>query len=144
MIKTYRQWAAGFVIFSLLVLVVTYICGWILLHSNISNGASEVANTIYVGGFIAAVTAISLWVVRIVMRLYMSQHHLTIDAEERAAMLKTFLALSEEKKVGDTELGLILSAIFRPTPDGIIKDEGVPMPIGIGSLLGAALDSKSK
>lgn len=82
------------------------------------------------------VATIVFWVARILTRLFLSEHHLSIDAEERAVMAKTYLALTAEGKVSDTDRALVLSALFRPTADGIVKDDAAP------DLTPAALASK--
>ncbi len=56
-------------------------------------------------------------------------------------MLKTFLALSEQEKVTEADLALVLAAAFRPTPDGIIRDDGAPT-LSPGGLMSALLDSR--
>lgn len=139
---TYRRWLIGVGAAVLLAFVGTYLGGWEMIVTYVTkNPTTGVAMALYVAGFVAAVTAILLWAMRLVVRLYMSQHHLTIDADERAAMLKTFLALSEQEKVTEADLALVLAAVFRPTPDGIIRDDGAPN-FSAGGLLSAALDSR--
>ena len=54
----------------------------------------------------------------------MSERHLEIDAGERVAMIKTYLALTAEDKVSEVERPLVLSPIFRPATDGIVRDDG--------------------
>ncbi len=140
--RTYRRWLVGVGTAVLAAFVGTYGFGWEMIETNISkNPTTGVAMVLYVAGFVAAVTAILLWAMRLVVRLYMSQHHLTIDADERAAMLKTFLALSEQEKVTEADLALVLAAVFRPTPDGIIRDDGAPT-LSPGGLMSALLDSR--
>ncbi|WOI45625.1 DUF6161 domain-containing protein [Acidovorax sp. BLS4] len=60
------------------------------------------------------------------MRLYLSAHHLRIDADERAVMVQAYLALTNEGKVTEAERVLVLGPLFRPTVDGIVKDDGAP------------------
>lgn len=70
---------------------------------------------------------IGVWILRVLIRLLLSNYHLMSDAEERKTMLLTYLALQQENKLpaGDS-LHLILQALFRPTSMGIIKDDAVP------------------
>lgn len=53
--------------------------------------------------------------------------HLENDAAERVTMAKTYLALIRDGALpkGDS-ITTILAALFRPTGDGIVKDEGLP------------------
>lgn len=62
---------------------------------------------------------------RIVIRLFNSNTHLENDAAERVAMIQTFLALSKDENtsVKNENIVLVLSSIFRPSGDGIVKDE---------------------
>lgn len=70
---------------------------------------------------------IGVWLLRVLIRLLLSNYHLMSDATERRTMLLTYLALQQENKLpqGDT-IHLILQALFRPASIGIIKDDAVP------------------
>lgn len=88
----------------------------------------------------AILTTIVFWVGRVLLRIYLSDRHLLTDAEERVAMIKTYLALSNEKKVEATERALVLAPIFRSAADGIVKDEGPDT--SVAGLLARAIDSR--
>ena len=68
-----------------------------------------------------------VWVVRILVRLLLSNIHLQTDARERVTMVQTYLALLRRDKLKDDERMFILQTLFRPTPTGIVKDDGVPL-----------------
>ena len=83
---------------------------------------------------LASSAGILFWVGRLLTKLYLSQHHLRQDAEERAVMTTTYLALTADKAATDEDRHIILSALFRPTSDGIVKEDG-----GLDPSLAAAL-----
>lgn len=87
------------------------------------------------GGIATAVllSTLGLWLIRILVRNYMSQTHLATDSDERVAMVKTYLALMESGKAPADTLGPVLAALFRPASDGIVKDDS--MPLGLAELL---------
>lgn len=64
------------------------------------------------------------WVGRILTRLYLSEHHLRKDAEERAVMTTTYLALTKDAAAEANDRQIILAALFRNSSDGIVKDDG--------------------
>ena len=70
---------------------------------------------------------LSFWVIRLLVRVFLSHLHLENDAAERATMARTYLALLRRGKLpeGD-DLKTVLAALFRPSGDGIVKDEGMP------------------
>jgi hypothetical protein len=72
----------------------------------------------------AIITTIFFWIGRVLLRIYFSDRHLLTDAEERVAMIMTYLALSNDQKVDASERSLILAPIFRAAADGIVKEEG--------------------
>jgi hypothetical protein len=72
----------------------------------------------------AVITTIFFWIGRVLLRIYLSDRHLLTDAEERVAMIKTYLALTNDKKVEPSDRALILAPIFRTAADGIVKEEG--------------------
>lgn len=84
---------------------------------------------------IALVTALVVWVVRILVRNYLSHVHLATDAGERRVIIQTYLALINDPDVkGDDTfkkqiLPSALENIFRHSPDGIVKDDAWTNPI---------------
>lgn len=79
-------------------------------------------------------TTVAFWGARVLTRLFLSEHHLAIDAEERSVMAQTFLALTAEGEASAQERALVLASLFRPTADGIVKDDAAP-DIGASAIL---------
>lgn len=72
----------------------------------------------------AIITTIVFWIGRVLLRIYLSDRHLLTDAEERVAMVETYLALTNEGKMEPADRTLVLAPLFRSAADGIVKDEG--------------------
>ncbi|MBR3190447.1 DUF6161 domain-containing protein [Bosea sp. (in: a-proteobacteria)] len=119
----------------------TVVLGWLLYEvANrivVEAGKGTGAGAIAYAGIGVFVTTIAFWAARIMVRLFMSEHHLAIDAEERAIMVQTYLALKLKEQVGPEDLKIILTGLFKSTSDGIVKDDGAP-EIGIASLFSKA------
>jgi len=77
-------------------------------------------------GIAAFVLTIIFWIGRLISRTYVSERHLAIDAEERAVMVETYLALTQENKIDTSERVLVLGSLFRASSDGLVKDDGAP------------------
>ncbi len=67
-----------------------------------------------------------LWAMRILVRLYTAEHHLSIDAQGRAALTETYLSLRKDGAATDADRAIMLSVIFRPVTDGMVKEDGPP------------------
>jgi hypothetical protein len=87
----------------------------------------SVAASLLAFGALALLTTAVVWGARIISRLYLSQQHLSIDADERATMVTTYLALANERAADEKDRAIVLAALFRPTADGVVKDDGLPM-----------------
>jgi len=71
-----------------------------------------------------------LFVTRILVRITMSHLHLKEDAHERVTMAETYLSLlRHEGGPAKEDLELILKTLFRPTSDGLVKDDALPSPV---------------
>ena len=70
---------------------------------------------------LASCAGLVFWAGRLLTKLYLSQHHLRQDAQERATMTETYLALIENGAATEADRQVILNALFRNTPDGIVK-----------------------
>lgn len=78
-------------------------------------------------GLVALVATIGVWIIRILVRILLSNMHLFSDAKERETMMQTYLALINEGKMPeDEDRRLILQALFRPSSTGIVKDDASP------------------
>ncbi len=138
---TYRKYLAWFAALGGAALIGGLFC---LSEHAISVASQDKPSAVY---FILATigvvcSTIVFWVARILTRLFLSEHHLAIDAEERSTMVQTFLALTLDGKVSDAERTLVLASLFRPTADGIVKDDGAP-DISPASMISRVLSQKS-
>jgi hypothetical protein len=79
-----------------------------------------------IGSFILLAT-LCFWFIRLLVRIFLSNLHLENDAAERVTMAKTYLALirNDDLPKGDN-INTVLAALFRPTGDGIVRDDGIP------------------
>lgn len=68
-----------------------------------------------------------VWFLRLLVRLFLSNHHLATDADERRLMILTYLAMSRQgEKLEAKDRELILQHIFRSASDGLVKDDAAP------------------
>lgn len=88
---------------------------------------------------ILLVSTVWLWYLRFQMKIHLSERHLALDARERRAFAETYLSLLKGNHVTQEHEAVVLQSLFRPTQDGIIKDEGGP-DLGVATLLSKALD----
>jgi Family of unknown function (DUF6161) len=132
--RVYLSWFAG-------VGAIVLVGGLYLLSDHaIEVASNDKPNAIYL--ILAALGIVSstivFWVARILTRLFLSEHHLAIDSEERSVMAMTYLALTADGKIAESERILVLASLFRPTADGIVKDDAAP-DISPGSLISKLL-----
>lgn len=93
--------------------------------------AEEVASessTSWKVGVIAFLLLMGLWLTRIIVRLYLSNSHLAVDAEHRSVVVLTYLSMLRDEKdaVTPAERQLVLGTVFRPASDGLIRDDAMP------------------
>lgn len=66
-----------------------------------------------------------LWILKILVKIYLSHIHLELDAQERVTLAHSYLAfLRRGKGVEDTDRQIILKSLFRHSSDGLQKDDG--------------------
>ena len=70
------------------------------------------------------VLSLLIWIARIILKIIFSNLHLKEEAYEKETMIVTYLALIKEGGgLSEADRGLILESIFRPSTNGLIKDE---------------------
>lgn len=68
-----------------------------------------------------------IWIVRLLIRMFLSHQHLAADAAERVTMVQTYLSLSREGQgVAPADRSVILQQLFKSASDGLVKDDGAP------------------
>jgi hypothetical protein len=118
------------IIFGTLTIISFFLVSWFLYHtlSDFFGDTSTTHPVEYwrIGSFLLF-ASLGIWIVRIFVRLLLSNIHLRTDADERVTMIQTFLALASDGKI-DTEKSLliILEALFRPASTGVVRDDAAP------------------
>jgi Family of unknown function (DUF6161) len=98
-----------------------------LIHDWVSKTPAEAQPATWRIAMAVLVGVFALWGARLIVRMFLSHLHLLTDAAERVVMVKTYLSLLEGDRLASKEdRQLILSALFRPAADGIVKDEAIP------------------
>lgn len=117
-----------------------FVCtaNFLLKHPDTAGSKAPIALYVVISGGLLLVSTLAFWVGRLLTKLYLSEHHLRNDAEERSVMATTYLALSHEGTALETDRQIILSALFRATPDGIVKDDG-PSDTGLQAFIARQL-----
>lgn len=111
---------------------------FLLAHPDTTSSKAPIALYVVISGGLLLLSTLAFWVGRLLTKLYLSEHHLRNDAEERAVMATTYLALSHEGIALEADRQVVLAAMFRATPDGIVKEEGPP-DMNVQGLLSKAL-----
>jgi hypothetical protein len=93
------------------------------------------------GGFLAV--SVLMWITRLQYRVHLSERHLALDASEKKAFSQSFLALRKQAGVGVDSEAIVLSSLFRPTQDGIIKDDEAGVDLSAISIMAKQLNGKS-
>lgn len=130
--RSYRSWFTGIAGVGL-VLVGIVATEWLLPLMESEDG-SWWPLVLYSG-----LLALWAWPLRLTSKLYLAHTHLAEDSAEREVVTKTFLALSEVVQLTAEDRQLLLSALFRQSTAGLVRDEGA---LNLTDLLVARMASK--
>ncbi len=89
------------------------------------------------------VLSLIMWITRLQYRVFLSERHLSLDASEKKAFAETYLAMKEGEDVGIGNEAIVLAALFRPTQDGIIKDDESGVDLSAATILAKQLGRNS-
>jgi hypothetical protein len=87
-------------------------------------------------------TSLLLWIVRQQNKIFLSERHLALNARERRAFAETYLALRAEDKVGSESEAIVLGALFRSSPDGIVKEEEGGFDVSMAAVIAKQLSPR--
>lgn len=80
----------------------------------------------------ALVVTLMAVIIRVALRQFNTYSHLSLEAEERVTMVKTYLALLNEGKLkSDQDRHLALEALFRTSQTGMIAETAFNSPVDI-------------
>ncbi|WP_345195654.1 DUF6161 domain-containing protein [Kistimonas scapharcae] len=123
--KKYAKWFGGIAVFLAVVLIAVMAWGLYKAFSLETVAYWKMA-------IVAVMSSLAIWIIRVLVRIFISKLHLAEDAEERVAMVKTYLALlQEDNGLDGTNKEMVLSSLFRPGSIGLIKDEAPATPMDI-------------
>jgi len=91
-----------------------------------------------VAGLLLAMSILT-WITRLQYRIHLSERHLALDASEKKAFAETYLAMKEGEDVGQANEAIVLASLFRPTQDGIIRDDETGVDLSAVALLAKQL-----
>lgn len=139
--KELRNWLAGFFV----LIIGGYVIAFISLHQQLAGFLLQFQGStgalLVISAAFALLASLPLWIGRLLVKFYLSEHHLATDAREREVMTQTYLALTAEGSVDKNDRSLILAALFRSTPDGVVKDNSQP-DTSPAAMLSKLLDSR--
>lgn len=85
-------------------------------------------------GLFFLISTVVFWILRLLVKLLLSNIHLHADANERVVMIQTFLSMVRHKGadqgLGKENIAMALTPIFRPSTTGVIKDDSGPTTFG--------------
>lgn len=90
-------------------------------------------------GAILIGASILIWSMRFASRIYLSERHLAITAEERSAFTESYLAMIADNALTPQQGDIVLAALFRHSQDGIVKDDDGPLDISAAAILAKAM-----
>lgn len=86
---------------------------------------------------------IFLWVMRLMIKNYLTNEHLRIDAMSRSSMAETYIALIKDGgATAEADRAIVLTSLFRPVADGLVKDDGPPL-ISLPALLAGVAQGRN-
>lgn len=128
-----RAHAIWEVIYGLICLVFFGLAAWAIIEASsgsigfLENLGEEARTSAYfiTAGALLGGTTLLFWLGRVLVKLFLSEHHLRSECAEKAIMTQAFLSMeTNNSSFGETERAIVLASIFRSSPDGIVKDEG--------------------
>ena len=133
--KTLKEWMLGSVAAAFVILVALAI---LVAWKEPFSGELGDPNVIFVSATLVALLTLLFWVGRVLARQYLGHVHMRNDARERATVVQSFLALNIDGVATEKDRAVMLSTVFRPSTDGVVKDDAAPA-LSIAALLSGGL-----
>lgn len=93
-------------------------------------------------GSILLVSSLTIWLLRLISKIHLSERHLARSAAEKKSFTEAFLALNKEHKVDDAHEAIVIGSIFRPAQDAFVRDDDSGVDLSAAALLAKAMSGK--
>lgn len=90
-------------------------------------------------GSVLLFTSLALWILRLQNKIRLSERHLALDASERKAFVETYLAMKIDQQASVEHQAIMMASIFRPTQDGIVKDDESTLDLSAAAIISRTL-----
>ena len=74
-----------------------------------------------------SIAGIAIWGARQFLRNALVERHLYHDAQERAVMIQSFLALRETDTIPQDQIDPVLTTLYRPSSTGLLEPDTGPI-----------------
>jgi hypothetical protein len=119
-------WSSGIAMMLAIVLVTTEVSCFV---PKVTKG--EFPDPWRIGMVLITVTML-IWIIRLLVKMTLSQLHLQTDAEERTVLANAYLALLQrDQALRPEDREMVLQVLFRSAATGIVDDGGPATPIEI-------------
>ncbi|MGB3456117.1 MAG: DUF6161 domain-containing protein [Litorimonas sp.] len=116
---------------TVLLIVLVLVCVGLII-SNLVSSDSPIADFGSIRGTLIlsltlVVGTMLFWTGRVLTRLLLGNVHLANDARERVSLIETYISFLSKGEMSEDERKFMLVTLFRPSTDGVVKDDGAPM-----------------
>lgn len=93
-------------------------------------------------GAILLAASVTVWLLRTVNRIYISERNLGHSADERRAFAETYLALIKDESVTRDQEAIVMAALFRPSSDGTGGDDNSGIDFSSAAVLAKIMSGR--
>lgn len=139
----YRKKGNKWLIYSVFLsfVIVVGLAIYIVLAPNIFNNDGDWYLMIKNAALLTVITSISIYLLRILVKMAMSSYHLERDAKEREQLAYFYLSLINQTGITDKERGIVLNALFSRSDTGLLKGDSSPvMSASISDIIKSSLE----
>lgn len=127
MFQGYKKSGIIWLIISMIIAIITIILlVIIIIKAPIMSNEEHWFDTLKNTALLTVITSISVYVLRLTVKIAMSSLHLSRDAKEREQLTYFYLSLMHEKAVTEKERELILVSLFSRSDTGLLKGDSSP------------------
>ena len=119
--KIWLGWSIAVAVFTIILML-----GTVIFVPNLFSEDAHVFDIVKNSAIITIAASVSIYVMRLLVKMAMSSFHLARDAKEREQLVGFYLALINEKAVTDKERSLIINSLFSRSDTGLLKGEATP------------------
>ncbi|MCL2207242.1 MAG: DUF6161 domain-containing protein [Fibromonadales bacterium] len=134
-----RNWL---ILSSIISVIIIALMSYLVMNLEEITDKTSLFNIVRQALILTVITSVGIYILRITIKLALSNFHLSKDATERERLTRFYISMKNSNLIQDSERPLIITSLFSRSDTGLLKEGSTPEMPNAGSMVDLIKESK--